>query len=69
MWISVNDHYPAGEMEVIAITKQGFMFVGRYLGKDYRGIDKWRLTTEKSGRFVAGKVTHWMRKPKDPERT
>lgn len=66
-WISVNDdYYPIGDMEVIAITRQGFMFIGRYIGKDWRNVDQWRLKTEKSEHTVIGKVTHWMRKPPDP---
>ena len=28
-WISVKDHYPVGDMEVLAITRFGFQFVGR----------------------------------------
>lgn len=65
-WISVKDHYPVGDMEVLAITRFGFQFIGRYAGKDYRGVDQWKMKTERTERCVAGRVTHWMRKPVDP---
>ena len=67
-WISVKDHYPVGDMEVLAITRFGFQFIGRYAGKDYRGVDQWKLKTERTERYVTGRVTHWMRKPADPEK-
>ena len=66
-WIPVLDHYPPTDgTAVIARTRFGFLFVGRYDGKDYRGMDQWKLLTEKSSYHVAGKVTHWMHKPPDP---
>ena len=61
-WINVEDRLPEDFKTVLALCKDGGMFVGRYTS-----WHRWEiLTAMKSTRVVSRKVTHWMPLPSPP---
>ena len=64
-WISVEDKLPEDLETVLALCKDGGMFVGRYAR--YISCGKWEIwTAMKSTRTVSRRVTHWMPLPPPP---
>lgn len=76
-WISVNDKLPNVAVPhercmynaVLLYTPvDGYVHIGWYGGKDYRGQNKWySLSAMRSYQTVTKKVSHWMRLPQRPE--
>jgi hypothetical protein len=77
-WISVKDGKPPSIREpryrdafrpVFLYTKKdNSVYVGWYLGEDYRGIDCYiSRTSMKSYQHITKKITHWMPLPELPE--
>lgn len=66
-WTPAKERPPVGDMEVLAITRTGQQFVGSYGGKDWRGRDRWYLTTVRSRMVMPTKVVGWMRLPPGQE--
>lgn len=61
-WISVKDRLPDNWETVLALCKDGGMFVGRYTP-----FGHWEIwTAMKSTRIVKRTVTHWMPLPELP---
>lgn len=61
-WISVEDRLPENMDTVLALCKDGGMFVGRYMS-----WGQWEIwTAMKSTRIVRRTVTHWMPLPAPP---
>ena len=76
-WISVKDGKPPSIREprhrdafrpVFLYTKKdNSVYVGWYLGEDYRGIDCYiSRTSMKSYQHITKKITHWMPLPELP---
>lgn len=61
-WISVDDMLPEDFKTVLALCKDGGMFVGRRTS--WRRWEIW--TAMKSTRIVSRTVTHWMPLPSPP---
>lgn len=62
-WISVNDRLPDNWKTVLALCKDGGMFVGIHTP-----FERWEiLTAMKSTRIVKRTVTHWMPLPELPK--
>jgi len=77
-WISVKDRKPPSIREprykdafrpVLLYTKKdNSVYVGWYLGEDYRGIDCYiSRTSMKSYQNITKKITHWMPLSEPPE--
>ena len=76
-WISVKERlpearsYPHPEIEkavLIYTPVDGYVHIGWYAGKDYRGRDKWNtLSAMRSYQVCTKKVTHWMPLPESPK--
>lgn len=78
-WFSVNKklpkehNYPYGDDDMkdavlIYTPVDGYMHVGWYAGKDYRGRDKWHtLSAMRSYQICTKKVSHWTYLPKPPK--
>jgi hypothetical protein len=61
-WISVKDRLPENAETVLALCKDGGMFVGRHTS-----WGRWEIwTAMKSTRVVSRTVTHWMLLPAPP---
>ena len=61
-WISVEDRLPEDFGTVLALCKDGGMFVGRHTS-----WHRWEIwTAMKSTRVVSRTVTHWMSLPSPP---
>ena len=61
-WISVKDRLPEDFKTVLALCKDGGMFVGRHTS-----WHRWEIfTAMKSTRVVSRTVTHWMPLPASP---
>ena len=65
-WISIDERLPEDFETVLALCKDGGMFVGRCAR--YTVSYKWEIwTAMKSTRTVSRKVTHWMPLPEAPK--
>lgn len=75
-WISVNDrkppaipgtgeHFRKENKPVLLLAgKHGSVYVGWYIGEDYRGIDCYISRTSLNAfQYITRKITHWMRIP------
>lgn len=61
-WISVKDRLPGNFETVLALRKDGAMFVGRYTPWQH-----WEIwTARKSTKVITITVTHWMPLPEPP---
>lgn len=62
-WISVKDKLPENFETVLALCKDGDMFVGRHTS-----WQQWQIwTAKKSTKIVQRTVTHWMPLPEPPK--
>lgn len=79
-WISVKDHKPPAipgarfreeNAPVLLLAgKQSAVYVGWYIGADYRGIDCYISRTSLNAfQYITRKITHWMPIPELPEET
>lgn len=79
-WISVKDHKPPAILEkqfrgenapvLLLAGKQSAVYVGWYIGEDYRGIDCYISRTSLDAfQSITRKITHWMPIPELPEET
>lgn len=78
-WFLVNDRLPKEhdypycdddmkDAVLIYTPVDGYMHVGWYAGKDYRGRDKWHtLSAMRSYQICTKKVSHWAYLPKPPK--
>lgn len=75
-WISVKDrkppaipgtgeHFRKENKPVLLLAgKQGSVYVGWYIGEDYRGIDCYISRTSLNAfQYITRKITHWMQIP------
>ena len=59
-----NKHLPV----LLYARKDDSIYVGWYVGEDYRGIDCYISRTSMSSyQHITKKITHWMPRPKTPE--
>lgn len=62
-WINVKDALPENFETVLALCKDGGMFVGRHTS--WKNWQIW--TAKKSTKIVQRTVTHWMPLPEPPK--
>ena len=79
-WIPVNQFKPevleciserGKQKPVLLYSENGqSMYIGWYIGKDYRGIDSYISRTSLNAyQCITRKITHWMPLPEPPYRT
>lgn len=77
-WISVKDRKPPAIHEarfrkendpvLLLAGKQRAVYVGWYIGEDYRGIDCYISRTSLNAyQHITRKITHWMPMPEPPK--
>lgn len=65
-WIPVTERLPENKQTVLAIRKDGSMFIGYYL--TYIDTGRWHIwTARNSTKQITQIVTHWMPLPEPPK--
>lgn len=65
-WIPVSERLPENKQTVLAIRKDGSMFIGYHI--TYIDTGRWHIwTARNSTKLITQIVTHWMPLPMPPE--